>query len=620
MRDLFRAEALRLRTLALLYAAAHLGVLIFMMRVVDLLQQPLVVYQVAVAIHLVAGLGLGAWQLRAYSSRPSAWLYLLHRPLAPWRIALAVLGAGAAAVMIGVVVPMALGLAAQRGMTARVVDLRHLALPLAGGLLALAGYLVGALLAVAPLRRAAAPLVLLAWLAATHASGPSFLLVALLIAGWLAVLAILAFRPDVEEVPRSPLALAVLIAPMAAAWSIALPVASLIFQLGWIAVGNHPNNRVTALPGGHVEVTRGEARAVLLRGLAELHTEEAAVMRGQVELSEALTLAAEYEELPQRHDLTNPAPPEFDDAEGLRWVFSHDEMRFVGMDRENLVRRGVLGGNEGFRAPPIVDGGRIVEGGAVRALDAPSHRLRVQAQLPEGNVLAGTPALLGQAMVALGSRSIVVFDARNVERATEPLPVIEQVALPAPIGSISRIDLIELLDGYLISIVSGNDNPGGKAAGHQWMLRVERGVTRVLAKRALVPDYPELSRLRARWSAPLLEQVRRRAVELGAATQPLLDAPDAPMSGAMIALAAGLMVLAAGWTAVRARRLGRSQAWAAAALALGWPLALAFALVVPAPWAASGKRTKPTKPTEGRKAAGPSEEKSEPAREGSSAP
>lgn len=603
MRDLFLAEARRLRGVALLYAALHLGVLLFMMRVVDLLQQPHLVYQLGAAVHLMAALGLGAWQLRAYASRPSAWLYLLHRPLAPWRIALALLGAGGAAVAVAVALPIALGLLAQHSMTVRVLDLRHLLLPIAAALLAWAGYLAGALLAVAPLRRAPAPLVLLAWLAMSDAVGAPALAVQLFVVLWLLGLALLAFRPDVEEVPRARWALVALVAPMAAAWSIALPVASLVFQLAWIAAGTHPNNRVTPMEGGHVEVSRAEPRQTLLLGLAELTTQEAAILRGQIELSDAVSISSELEQLPERGSLTNVAPLEIDDDDGVRWVFSHDQMRFVGMDRGALVRKGQLDGNEGFRRPPLISGPRVIESGTLRELDPATHRLLVRARLPDGEVLTAAPKLLGQAMVALGDRSIVFFDARNAQRATEPLPVIERVELPTPIASLVRVDAIELLDGYLISIVSGNDNPNGKRPGKQWMLRVERGVVRELAARPLRSDHPALSRMRARWSAPVIDRVKRAAVSFGAGDQRLTDAPDEDLSGAMMAWAVGLALLAAAWTSVRARRLRRSQTWAVAALVLGWPLALAFALVVPAPWTASAKRTPRTLGTAGLRSA-----------------
>lgn len=590
MRDLFRAELRRLGVLAALYTAGHVGVLLFLTRVVDLLQQPTLVYKVGAAIHVAWGLGLGAWQLRAHS-RPNAWLYLLHRPLAPARIAAAVLGAGGAAVLAAVVVPMLLALAAQRGLTVRVVDVRHLLLPVAGGLLALAGYLVGALLAIAPLRRAPAPLVILTWLASSYAAGASVLAVLALGVTALAALAVLAFRPDASEVPRHPLALIALLAPMTAAWAVVLPVATLIFQLGWIATGDHPNNRVTPLPGGHVEAVRGEGREVLLRGLAGLAGEEAAVLRGQVELSEVARVGPAFETVAERGDLTNPLPPEFDDEDGVRWVFSHDAMRFVGMDAAHLTHKGRLAGNGGFTAPPrVLDRGMILDGGTVRSLDAPAHHLRIRAQLPGGDVLADRPVLLGQALVALGARQLVVFDARDLERATAPLPVIEQIALPTPIGDLSRVDLIELLDGYLVSFVSGNGYTNGGRLGQQWIFRVERGASRLLAKRELRVDYPELSRMRARWTAPLVGLVSQRAVTLGAGDDTLTATPDEPMSGALWGLAVGLSALAAAWTSRRARRLGRSQGWAVAALALGWPLALAFALVVPAPWRASSEK------------------------------
>ncbi|HEU4992514.1 MAG TPA: hypothetical protein VFT52_08495, partial [Luteimonas sp.] len=93
MKDLFKGELLRFRLWAIAAAVIHVAVLGFMARLVDLAQQPKLVYQVFGMVYAVAGVLLGLYQMGTYR-RANHWLNLLHRPLHRLRIAGALCGAG----------------------------------------------------------------------------------------------------------------------------------------------------------------------------------------------------------------------------------------------------------------------------------------------------------------------------------------------------------------------------------------------------------------------------------------------------------------------------------------------------------------------------------------------
>ena len=95
MKDLFKAELLRFRTWAIAAAAINVAVLGFMTRLVDLAQQPKLVYQVFALVYAVAGVLLGLYQMGTYR-RPNHWLNLLHRPQHRLQVAAGLCGAGAA--------------------------------------------------------------------------------------------------------------------------------------------------------------------------------------------------------------------------------------------------------------------------------------------------------------------------------------------------------------------------------------------------------------------------------------------------------------------------------------------------------------------------------------------
>ena len=143
MKDLFKAEFLRFRTWAIVAAIVHVVVLGFMGRLVDMAQQPRLVYQVFGMIYVVAGTLLGLYQMGSYR-RANHWLNRLHRPLHRWRIAFALCGAGGVVVLVAVALPILLIAGYQDALTVRVVALRHWLLPLATLLLASCGSLSGA--------------------------------------------------------------------------------------------------------------------------------------------------------------------------------------------------------------------------------------------------------------------------------------------------------------------------------------------------------------------------------------------------------------------------------------------------------------------------------------------
>ncbi|RAP59549.1 hypothetical protein [Oleiagrimonas sp. MCCC 1A03011] len=202
MFELFKAELQRFRGWAIAYAALHLVVLFLICRLLDPGQQTLLFYQAFAAIYLLSGVVLGVVQMSGYR-RGSAWLNLLHRPLAPWRIALALTGAGAVLLAAAIVLPLLAALGYQIAFTARVVDLRHGLLPLAALLLTSCGYLAGSYVTLANRRIAVTAIVFVLALYESRAGGVDALVVQALVLLWLAGLLWTAFKPDLSALPRS---------------------------------------------------------------------------------------------------------------------------------------------------------------------------------------------------------------------------------------------------------------------------------------------------------------------------------------------------------------------------------------------------------------------------------
>src|SRR5688572_15657002 len=201
MWDLFKGEVLRFRGWAAALAGVHLVVLAFMSRLEDLAQQRIFVHTAFAVLYAALGLLLGLYQIGGYR-KPSHWLNLMHRPLPRARIAAALTIAGVLQLVVIVALPLLLVALLQETVTARVVDLRHWMLPVSALLVASCAYVAAAFCSLRGPVFAIAVIPLLWWLPFSNAYGFALLAVELLALGWLALLLLDAFRPELAAPSR----------------------------------------------------------------------------------------------------------------------------------------------------------------------------------------------------------------------------------------------------------------------------------------------------------------------------------------------------------------------------------------------------------------------------------
>ncbi len=595
MLDLIKAELLRFRLWASAAVVLHMATLGFLTRIVDPLQQPLFVYQVVATVYAVLGLLLGLYQIGGYR-RPNTWLHLLHRPLPAARIALALAAASGLLLTVVIAVPLLLLLAAQAGFTARVVDTRHLGLPLAAALLSGIGWLCGAYALLAPRRYSVLVFALPCVFLLGDASGTAAIGAQLIALVWLLGLLVAAFKPDLSAAPRSGIAELATAVPVTLGIYLLALLGSVGYQIGWIAMGSHPLNS-TPPPGGFIETSRMSGDVLLQAGLSESREGAAELWREQVALSEVVSLVAEFDAFPIRDQMTNPAPLEFDDEERrLRWIFSHDLMRFVGINQTNRQRAGVLGSGSAqspLPLPPLpLDATHLLTANALYAYDSQRQQLNPRIALPASETFATPPKPMGAALLVLSDHALYFHDRRAYTERNDLLAARARLALPAPIGSLERIDLIELLDGHLVSLVYGRHSVDGPFDAWQtvWQLAAD-GTAREIARRELRPDFPLALRHYSWWLSPALHAARASVPNVFAQTDPLRVHEPVARPAGIVMLAALLMMLALLAAITISRRMQvsrlRQLIWCLACLLIGLPALLGFWLLRPVSWRAS---------------------------------
>jgi len=318
-----------------------------------------------------------------------------------------------------------------------------------------------------------------------------------------------------------------------------------------------------------------------------------------VALSEVHGIGGQVPWVLERNELTNHVPMEFDDARRrVRWTFSHDRMRFEGVGLADGRRAGEFGagsGNAPFPEPVLVIDGLpgLSEGDAVLVAAGTAYRYASESgqalpriRLPGDERLLGLQPV-GESLVALGDRALFVFDGRDVVESDALLSPRQRLPLPGLSGDLRNIDLIELVDGYLVSFAftSRPHDLLGAAPSQRVLWLHDDGRWVVVAERAVAYDYPAFYRYKAWWPSPVLYALREGATDLFARQYTMFATAPPPVPIGMRALATGLMLLsllAACWM-VRGRALSRSAkvAWVVACAAIGAPALASLWLLYP---------------------------------------
>ncbi|MEF9978611.1 MAG: hypothetical protein RR834_08985 [Thermomonas sp.] len=589
MIDLFKGELLRFRLWAAAAAILNVAVLGFLSRMVDLAQQPLVVYQVFAAVYAVAGILLGMYQMGSYR-KPNQWLSLLHRPLHRLRIAGALTGAGALLLLLAVALPIALVAMYQDTMTARVVDLRHWMLPVAAWLIAVSGYLAGAYAMVGNRRYSFAAFLLPNLFMYAQASGVAMLGVQLVVIAFLAAMLAIAFKPDPAAPSRNPAAVLAIALPVQLGAYFLVWMLGYGVEMGWTVTGTHPLNMPAPPKGGYIEADRAEGKDMLLLGIENSRDPEATLWREQIALSDVYTTYP-LRKLPVQGSMTNLSPLEFGDGDNnLFLVYSHDRARFVTRGLRDQRRIGEMGVGEGqaaFPAPTMPFGAEyLYNANAAYQYDSEQQRIFERIRLPQGEVMASPPQPAGDNLLVLSDRAAYFYPGREAMNGLDLLQPLMRVAMPGQVGNLSRMDTVELLDGYLVSYTyTWGVWSGELQRPFQQVLRVDgKGQAREIARRALSIDLPSVYTNRNTWLSPVLRAICLGAQDLFAAKDPLRAKPE-PMPARILWLAAVcclLSLLGAVWLSGKQAHSPRGRlGWILLCGVVGLPALASLWLMVP---------------------------------------
>jgi hypothetical protein len=265
----------------------------------------------------------------------------------------------------------------------------------------------------------------------------------------------------------------------------------------------------------------------------------------------------------------------------VRWVFSHDDMRFHGYTLAEQRAAGTLGvlGQAPFGQPPLPAGNSmLVTDRALYQFDEEAGRILPRARLPAGEHVIGLGDA-GERIALLGDRALYLYDARDLKTSDALLRPRLRVPTPGPPGLLADVDVMELLDGVLVSFTFTNDVFFGRGQPYQALVRVdEQGRASEVGRRELPSGYSPFYLQRAWIASPLLHALKQQVLGWFAGYQSKFDVPPRTQPRAVWALAAALAALSVLLSIWRLRRTDLSApaclAWILACALVGLPALL----------------------------------------------
>lgn len=602
MKDLFFSELRRFRLYILVSAGVHLLLLLFIHRQSNLLQQPYFESLLLLAFYMLIGLALALMQIGSYR-KPSQWLWLIHRPIAPRQIFAALALSAFAMLVFVLLLPLMLLLLSTDLFTTRVVDTRHylsivhlLAFAMMAWLAGCHALISRHKLAIAVL---AVPMVLVLhlvsvwWLFAPVAIGLA----------WLTYISMQGFRANREAPIEGHVNLVLTALPLQLGLFLVLfSVGKMSFITLSIMLGTDPLNTEFPPQGGLIEIERAEPKTEFLLGLKHSRDARTATWQEQLPLMEPVRIGPYIQRFPLRHQLSNLNAPTqwFDQKRNILWTFSHDTMLFHGREPQSGAERGWwglkgAGSVEPFNEVPFAsDDGFMLTRSVLYLVDQDEQRLHERFRLSTDESFTGMPQKEFNRVFVLTNKRLLVYRTDRQAVSEFAAPILDwELTLPRGAAHLQGATIAELMDGWLISFLYGDGHRqigfsqfSVAAEPSQHIFYVDdSGQASEVVQRSVHRDFSPLQQV-AWWFSPLLHTLTEwpeSALDKGL-TWPLelTFLPDAKIFY-LVALPLLLLSLVLALVWLRGTHLSRTRrnVWLISCALLGIPALLSLICLEP---------------------------------------
>ncbi len=465
MYEIYKAEFLRYRTWALLVLLAQLSIALFLGRLGPLLEVGGTVRAISYLVIVIGSLGFGCLQMYLHR-RKNDWTYLIQRPLAPYKIYLALAAAAISCIALALPAGWLIMVSGLDLFTNGVVDSRHYLHALFGCAAGVAAYLIGSLIMLSASRGAFLLIGLLA-LVVTDISDntPLALLIALVLIAGLLYLNARSFKSDLSTHLQAKHAIVLMSVPMQFGIAFMLLLSTTVFyHIPRFVIGNHPDNNPVV--GAYKYLWNLDEAGQVEYLLRDSDLPNKASLIRQAEIADYELLHSRPERFARRGQLHF-----LDEQNGIthadtntHWAFSHDSMLLQGNSRATGEIIGYVGQNgfidadaepvaaDRFGQVPYLIGDRYLQTlHALYEVDFSERLLTVKFALDGDDSFRKRPDFTDHFVAITSNKYLYLFDPEDFREEQET--AIPDYAIPHPdmfsVGS--HIGLYRMVDGFLLA-------------------------------------------------------------------------------------------------------------------------------------------------------------------------
>lgn len=504
MFELGKSEFFRYQKWAVLVCVILLGVFGFITKLKPFLDPSREQTSLITLLFVGGSFAFGIIQMSLHK-RVNHWTYLIHRPIKPSQIYIALSAAGIAVILVGFGLPYLIMVTGLDVFGSSVVDSRHYLYVVFLLLTCAMSYLIGSLVVLNASWGAALLLIMLVLVLLPTPDNlfKQFFPVIFLVTS-LFYLNIKSFKPDLSRHLKQPFSLVLLAIPMCFALSFCIILSSTVFyHIPRFIAGNHPDNN--PVDGSYTYLWEYEPKEFPAYILEKTDTDLAKKMVRQAKLADENWIDADTWTFPRKgqlyvndkqYSLTHTGTNSF-------WQFSHDEMLLIGMHKTTGESTGILGKNGFIETGSLIeDSDRFIEvpfllgeeffmtKTSIYQVNFDEKLLEIKYQLQGTEQFIGIPQLKEHFVAVATNKHILLFDPRSYK--DEYSELVPDYVVPHPVETkfLYGLKSYRLADGYLLTYFNrhhfGYDQPGAEA----FYANLDGEVTLVGGREFVVHSHP----------------------------------------------------------------------------------------------------------------------------------
>ncbi len=218
-----------------------------------------------------------------------------------------------------------------------------------------------------------------------------------------------------------------------------------------------------------------------------------------------------------------------DNINRINWVFSFDQMLFISQQKHSneVMKLGISdaeGNVKSFSTIPTVRThsglSQIITPHKIYFYDADLQQIDLRVSVSSDETIISGLYQTGSLMGFISTKNIYLFSTNTVKNSTEILSPVNVIEIPGAHENLAQIELAEMMDSTLVSILFGKNSTTGYFPAEQVLIEVDTstGHDRILASRPLKHGFTEIYYHMGWLISPLINWLYQQSIK------PLLQA------------------------------------------------------------------------------------------------